>query len=392
MKISRTAGWLIALTVGGCSGSSLPKHVLKMPLGVRSDYHVNISNWPVDPNSDEMIAASGHNPILNLGYGGHEYPVNPESSPRPWSINGFPVLDIGDYTQIPLVAVRNSAGWEGIDDGYDQGNSVPKAFWPIPDSLKDPALQYAFQGARSAVDDPMVGSYHDKHLILFDSTRLWLWEMFNLVWHPDTNEWTQASGQWTDLSKPPSESHGHGMAGASGVPFSPGMISYEELFVDSAEVNHGNFADMALLRFAVVPPARHTDGTGGPDAPPTGSRLRLKASKDISHFPPELQKLFRAWKTYGLITCDSSGNLDPEKRASEGDLMPSYFFDPRWDAVFDAWKALGYQIFTDDFEIVAPSNALDDTTESARASRERRRRAPIWRRSYHRRGRPSDLS
>ena len=40
-----------------------------------------------------------------------------------------------------------------------------------------------------------------------------------------------------------------------------------------------------------------------------GTRLRLKASFDISSYPPEIQKIFQAMKTYGMIVADNGGNL-----------------------------------------------------------------------------------
>jgi hypothetical protein len=40
-----------------------------------------------------------------------------------------------------------------------------------------------------------------------------------------------------------------------------------------------------------------------------GARLRLKASKDISRFPPDAQKIFRAMKKYGLIVADNGSDM-----------------------------------------------------------------------------------
>ncbi len=40
-----------------------------------------------------------------------------------------------------------------------------------------------------------------------------------------------------------------------------------------------------------------------------GARLRLKTGKDISGFPPEVQKIFRAMKTYGLIVADNGTDM-----------------------------------------------------------------------------------
>ena len=55
-------------------------------------------------------------------------------------------------------------------------------------------------------------------------------------------------------------------------------------------------------------PASHRAGsTSG--APPLGARLRLKASKDISGFSPEMQRIFRAMKRYGLIVADNGSDM-----------------------------------------------------------------------------------
>src|SRR4029078_4461868 len=57
-----------------------------------------------------------------------------------------------------------------------------------------------------------------------------------------------------------------------------------------------------------VYPASHEAGdTTG--APPMGLRLRLKASKNITGYTPEVQRIFQAMKTYGLIVADNGSNL-----------------------------------------------------------------------------------
>ena len=40
-----------------------------------------------------------------------------------------------------------------------------------------------------------------------------------------------------------------------------------------------------------------------------GARLRLKAAKDISGFTPEVQRIFRAMKRYGLIVADNGSDM-----------------------------------------------------------------------------------
>ena len=46
-----------------------------------------------------------------------------------------------------------------------------------------------------------------------------------------------------------------------------------------------------------------------PAAPPMGARLRLKAGKDLSGYPPDVQRIFQAMKTYGLIVADNGSDM-----------------------------------------------------------------------------------
>ena len=70
-----------------------------------------------------------------------------------------------------------------------------------------------------------------------------------------------------------------------------------------------------------------------------GARLRLKAGKDISGFTPEVQKIFRAMKRYGLIVADNGS-----------DMYISGTFDTRWnnDILNPAFAALT----ASDFEVI----------------------------------------
>jgi len=70
-----------------------------------------------------------------------------------------------------------------------------------------------------------------------------------------------------------------------------------------------------------------------------GARLRLKASRSISSFAPEVQKIFRAFKRHGLILADNGS-----------DMYISGTMDARWnnDVLNPAFAALT----ADDFEVV----------------------------------------
>jgi hypothetical protein len=70
-----------------------------------------------------------------------------------------------------------------------------------------------------------------------------------------------------------------------------------------------------------------------------GARLRLKASKSLSAYAPEVQKIFRAMQRYGLIVADNGS-----------DLYVSGTYDVRWnnDVLNPAFQSLT----ANDFEVI----------------------------------------
>ena len=70
-----------------------------------------------------------------------------------------------------------------------------------------------------------------------------------------------------------------------------------------------------------------------------GARLRLKASKNLTTFRPEVQRIFRAMQRYGLIVADNGS-----------DMYVTGTMDGRWDngVLNPAFQALT----ADDFEVV----------------------------------------
>jgi hypothetical protein len=70
-----------------------------------------------------------------------------------------------------------------------------------------------------------------------------------------------------------------------------------------------------------------------------GTRLRLKASKDLSGYPGDIRKIFQAMKTYGLIVADNGT-----------DMYVSGTMDPAWDN--DVLNPAFHGLNADDFEVV----------------------------------------
>jgi len=153
---------------------------------------------------------------------------------------------------------------------------------------------------------------------------------------PDDGETTSGSGAVFDMNTNNRRPTGWTSADAAGLAIFPGLIRYDETF-GTAEITHA-FRVTVRASNGYVWPASHAAGTNS-SALPMGARLRLKASKNISGFTPEVQRLFRAMKRYGLIVADNGS-----------DMYISGTMDARWNnsVLNPAFSALT----ADDFDVV----------------------------------------
>ena len=125
-------------------------------------------------------------------------------------------------------------------------------------------------------------------------------------------------------------------ADAAGLAIFPGLVRYDEVF-GTGEIRHAFRVTTRATNGYVWPASHRAGSTAG--APPMGARLRLKASKDISTYPPEIQRIFRAMKKHGLIVADNGS-----------DMYISGTMDARWnnDVLNPAFRSLT----ADDFEVI----------------------------------------
>lgn len=94
-------------------------------------------------------------------------------------------------------------------------------------------------------------------------------------------------------------------------------MRYEEA-VTLGEIPHALRFTCPRTRRAYVSPARHfASSSTDPNLPPMGMRVRLKASFDVSGFPPEIRVVLNAMKKHGMLLADNgsawyvSGAPDP---------------------------------------------------------------------------------
>ena len=167
-------------------------------------------------------------------------------------------------------------------------------------------------GALEGEDGYECRSDGDCHLIVADRSRMRLFEM----WRADIRGSDFRGGclaVW-DLTRvyPPS---GRGeqctSADAAGYPIAPLLFSADE--VAAGAIRHAIrfvLPNSRIRRGVYVHPATHgTPSTSGPaDAPPYGTRLRLRADYPVDSLPAGARVVARAMQTYGMLLADG-GNV-----------------------------------------------------------------------------------
>ncbi len=177
-----------------------------------------------------------------------------------------------------------------------------------------------------------------------------LYELFNVYY--DGTRWHAGSGAFFDMNTNNRRPDTWTSADAAGLAMLPGLVRYDEVF-GPGEIEHA-FRFTVRSTNGYVYPASHRAGST-PGALPMGARLRLKASRDLSGFTPEVQKIFRAMKKYGLIVADNGS-----------DMFVSGTYDTRWsngvlNPAFSALKAGDFEVVTLGYNpsIAVPSSPVN---------------------------------
>jgi hypothetical protein len=293
-------------------------------------WNTNITNAPLDAKSASFITfIGGAGRQLHPDFGGYVDPGPPPGD----EIYGFPYVVITSSDDLSLQTVQFDYADES--DGVDHNNgdtSFP--FYPIPDLAK--TQPYWIEGGPSGDSDPdtVPGADGDRHMLIVDKAHNTLYELFHLRW--DGSQWTAGSGAFFNMATNNRRTEGWTSADAAGLAILPGLVRYDEVFGPDP-INHA-FRVTVQHSNGHVYPGSHTAGSFA-GALPMGARLRLKASKDISGFPPAMQKIFQAMKTYGLIVADNGTNM-----------YISGTFDPNWDN--DVLNPAFGALHASDFEVI----------------------------------------
>src|SRR6185369_15675456 len=145
----------------------------------------------------------------------------------------------------------------------------------------------------------------DRHVLVLEKDGCWLYELFNA--NLKSGKWSADATSIWDMTIPEQRPYTWTSADAAGLPVFVGLVRYDE--VAAGAINHALRFTVPTSQKAFVLPATHWASTNtSTSAPPMGTRLRLKASFNISGFPADDQVILTALKKYGMILPDDGWN------------------------------------------------------------------------------------
>ncbi|GAA4277619.1 hypothetical protein GCM10022259_23430 [Aquimarina mytili] len=238
--------------------------------------NMDISNSPIDPNSDLILNNIGLSEHLFADFGSGLYQGAPI---------GIPYVVVNNNQPLVPITFRANSYDGNYGDESDQGP------FPIP-------LNAPIEGNGAG----------DSHIISVNIENGMLYELYNASQSGAGFE--ASSAAVFDLNTVTYRPDGWTSADAAGLPIFPLLVRYPE--IEKGEIDHP-------IRFTIgrnkiyegyVLPARHlVSGERSDELLPFGGRLRLKANYDISSFSETNQIILRAMKKYGLILADVGSDI-----------------------------------------------------------------------------------
>jgi len=259
---------------GTCSGMSLGQGASLngfVPFQSTSLWNTDVSTAQVDANSANIINFIGSTVTLHPDFGA----------------GTFHNQTLG----IPYQVVAGTQAKVTVKLGafFDESDPGPE---PIPSN----ALIEGY---------PKPGT-GDRHVLVLEKDGCWLYELYNA--NLKSGNWSADATAIWDMTINEQRPYTWTSADAAGLPVFPGLARYDE--VAAGAIHHSLRFTVPTSQKAFVMPTTHwASTTTNPNAPPMGTRLRLKASFDISSYPADAQVILTALKRYGMILADNGSAM-----------------------------------------------------------------------------------
>jgi hypothetical protein len=291
-----TSSVLPAAAMNSARGGALPQPLPLFPAD--NWWNLDISNWPVDPNSANFISFINNGGIRRLhpDFGGNAGTGN--------AIYGMPYAVVTNVTNADLKAVQFQYSDES--DGVEHATDTSFPFYPIPpEAITQP---FWVEGGDPGNVDRR--SSQDRHLLIVDKDRNHLYELYNVFYDTMQGKWFAGSGAFFDMNTNNRRPNTWTSADAAGLAILPGLVRYDEVYDPTVmDIRHALRVTVRATNGYVYPASHRAGSTTG--ALPMGARLRLKASVDVTQrtSDPNIQKIFRAMQRYGLIVADNGSDM-----------------------------------------------------------------------------------
>jgi hypothetical protein len=279
--VSAQAGTCSAMSLG--AGANLNGFV---PFPSNNLWNTDISSAPVDPNSANIINFIGSSVTLHPDFGAGTYQSH---------TIGIPYQVVGG-TNAKVHLTRGAYASES-DPGPE----------PIPSN----ALIEGYPNPGNG----------DRHVLVLEKDGCWLYEMYHATLK--SGHWSADSTAIWDMTIDEQRPYTWTSVDAAGLPLFVGLARHDE--VAAGAIHHALRFTVPTTRRAFVLPATHWASTvTDPNAPPMGTRLRLKSGFDISGYPADDQVILTALKKYGMILGDNGSAIfisgTPDNRWDNNDL------------------------------------------------------------------------
>jgi len=311
---------VLCLLSSSASAQIIRGGALPAPLPIHPPDHwwnVDVSAAPVDPNSTDFINFIGANVGLHPDFGGEG-----EEEPEIYGMV---------YMTVPGTQPLEPISWTAYGDQSDDGAPGRPAGYPIPVEART-GVKWIESGYAGNNDQG-----GDRHMLIVDRDNRILYELYRTVWSSSSQVWEADSGAIYKLDSLERRPEGWTSADAGGLAILPGLVRYDEVF-GAAPIKHAFRMTVFPVNGYVWPASHDASTSSNPDALPLGARLRLKASKNITGYTSQLQRIFQAMKTYGLIVADNGS-----------DMYITGAYDTRWDngvlnPAFASLKASDFEV------------------------------------------------
>ena len=227
-------------------------------------WNTNISNYPLDPRSNNYIQSIPGNLHPDFGhesYYGIPFNIVPPSQP-----------------EVPVSFTYKS-----------QSDPGP---YPIPPNAQIEGGQH---------------SNGDRHVLVLQQGVCKLYEMWRAFPRNGGQQWHAGSGAIFPLDTNKLRPDGWTSADAAGLPILPALIRCDE--VQAGQIDHALRFTVQNTQAGYIHPATHfASSSRNLNLPPMGLRVRLKAAFNISGYNRTAQIILTAMKTYGMFVADNGSN------------------------------------------------------------------------------------